>query len=209
ATRALTVTGVGATTIGGVIATTTGTLTKTGTGSLTLSGANTYTGATTVSTGTLRVDGSTAGGAVTVAAGATLRGSGTIGGTVSVSGTLIPGGSPGLLVNGAVTFVSGSTFAIEIGGTAVGTGYDQDQVASGAVTINAGVTLSLIDLSGFSPAVGQTYMILNKTAAGAIGGTFSGLAQGASIANFLGSSLHAQISYVGGDGNDVVLTVTP
>jgi len=192
-----------------VIATTTGTLTKTGTGTLTLAGANTYSGATTVSAGTLKVDGSTGAGAVTVATGATLRGSGTIGGTVSVSGTLIPGGSPGLLVNGAVTFVAGSTFAIEIGGTTVGTGYDQDQVASGAVTINANVALSLIDLGGFSPTVGQTYVILSKVAAGAITGSFTGLAQGATIANFLGSSLHAQISYLGGDGNDVVLTVTP
>jgi uncharacterized protein with beta-barrel porin domain len=155
------------------------------------------------------VDGSTAAGVVTVAAGATLRGSGTIGGTVSVSGTLIPGGSPGLLVNGAVTFAAGATFAVEIGGTAVGTGFDQDQVASGAVTINPGVALSLIDLGGFTPTVGQTFVILNKAAAGAITGTFSGLAQGASIAGFLGSSLHAQISYLGGDGNDVLLTVTP
>ena len=60
-----------------------------------------------------------------------------------------------------------------------------------------------------SKFVGQTFMILNKTSAGAVTGTFTGLAQGAQIANFLGSSLHAQISYIGGDGNDIVLTVTP
>jgi hypothetical protein len=124
-------------------------------------------------------------------------------------GYLMPGESPGQLVTGAVTFVSGATFAIEIGGTAVGTGYDQEQVASGAVTINSGVTLSIIDLNGFTPTVGQSFVILDKVAAGAITGAFTGLAQGATIANFLGSSLHAQISYVGGDGNDLVLTVTP
>jgi hypothetical protein len=94
-------------------------------------------------------------------------------------------------------------------GTAFGTGYDQEQVASGAVTINSGVTLSIIDLNGFTPTVGQSFVILDKVAAGAITGAFTGLAQGATIANFLGSSLHAQISYVGGDGNDLVLTVTP
>ena len=207
--KALTVTGTGNTTVGGVIALTTGALTKTGTGSLTLAAANTYSGTTTVSAGTLSVDGSTAAGATSVAVGATLRGSGTVAGTVSVSGTLMPGESPGQLVSGAVTFVSGAAFAIEIGGTSPGTGYDQEQVASGATTINSSVNLSLLDLGGFMPTVGQTYVILSKTAAGAIGGTFNGLAQGATIANFLGSSLHAQISYAGGDGNDVVLTVTP
>ncbi len=207
--KALTVTGTGNTTVGGVIALTTGALAKTGTGSLTLAGANTYSGTTTVSAGTLSVDGSTAAGATSVAVGATLRGSGTVAGTVSVSGTLLPGESPGQLVSGAVTFVSGAAFAIEIGGTSPGTGYDQEQVASGATTINSSVNLSLVDLGGFTPTVGQTYVILSKTAAGAIGGTFNGLAQGATIANFLGSSLHAQISYAGGDGNDVVLTVTP
>ena len=105
--------------------------------------------------------------------------------------------------------MSGGAFAIEIGGTSAGTGYDQDQVASGAVTINTGVTLSLTAINGFSPTVGQTFVILSQSGAGAISGTFTGLPQGATIANFLGSSLHAQISYVGGDGNDITLTVIP
>ena len=48
-------TGAGNTTISGVIGTTIGTLTKTGAGTLILSGANTYTGATTVSGGTLSI----------------------------------------------------------------------------------------------------------------------------------------------------------
>ena len=55
ATRPLTVTGAGNTTISGVIGTTSGTLAKTGAGTLVLSGANTYTGATTVSGGTLSI----------------------------------------------------------------------------------------------------------------------------------------------------------
>jgi hypothetical protein len=82
-------------------------------------------------------------------------------------------------------------------------------VASGAVTINSSVSMSLVPINGFTPTVGQTFKILSKTATGAINGSFTGLPEGASIANFLGSSLHATISYVGGDGNDIVLTVTP
>ena len=64
-----------------------GGLTKIGTGKLTLSAAHTYTGNTTVSAGTLLVNGSIGNGAVSV--------SGTLGGT----GQINPGGSNGLTVN--------------------------------------------------------------------------------------------------------------
>ena len=67
--------GAGNTTISGVIGTTTGTLTKNGAGTLTLSGANTYTGATTISAGTILVQNASAfsaGTAVTVQNGAAL-----------------------------------------------------------------------------------------------------------------------------------------
>ncbi len=76
ATRPLTVGGAGDTAISGVIGTTTGTLTKDGAGTLTLSTSNTYTGLTTVSTGTLALTVNNALGTnatgTTVASGATL-----------------------------------------------------------------------------------------------------------------------------------------
>ena len=50
--------------------------------------------------------------------------------------------------------------------------------------------------------------IVNNDGTDAIVGTFSGLAQGATITNFRGSGLTATISYMGGsDNNDVVITV--
>ena len=59
-------------------------LTKVGTGTLTLSGANTYSGATTVSAGRLRINGSSSATSYTVLSGATLGGSGVITGNVTV-----------------------------------------------------------------------------------------------------------------------------
>ena len=65
-----------------------------------------------------------------------------------------------------------------------------------------------LDLSGTHvPVNGQTFTIVNNDGADAITGNFTGLAEGATIPNFLGSGLIAKVSYVGGSGNDTVLTV--
>ena len=196
-----------------------GSLIKTGSGTLTLSGANTYTGATTVSTGTLLVNGSLANGAattdVTVASGATLGGTGTINGGTSVSGKLAPGNSPGILNNvGNFAFANNSTFEVEIGGTTAGnavTNHDQLNV-TGTVTIGSTVTLSTLGFNGFVPVAGNTFTIIKNDGTDLISGTFNGLAEGATISNFLGSGLNATITYVANTdmasvGNDVVLSV--
>ena len=81
----LTVDGTGNTSISGVIGGGAGGLTKNGSGKLTLSAANTYTGATSVSAGTLFVTGS-------LTSDVTLTGTGTIGGGGTV-GALSLGGT--------------------------------------------------------------------------------------------------------------------
>ncbi|NBW97906.1 MAG: hypothetical protein EBR28_14575, partial [Planctomycetia bacterium] len=75
-----------------------GGLEKTGANLLTLSGSHSFSGLTTISAGTLAVDGALASG-VNVANAAILGGSGTINGFVAVAngGILAPGNSPGTL----------------------------------------------------------------------------------------------------------------
>lgn len=79
--------------------------------------------------------------------------------------------------------------------------------ASGRFVVNGGVTLSgLFSATTKSAlAVGDTFTIVDNTGPDPIAGTFSGLPEGATLP--IGGAA-ATISYVGGTGNDVTLTVT-
>ena len=170
---------------------------KSGPGILTLSNAsNTYTGTTTVSAGTLLINGDTSGSLMNVTGG-TLGGTGPVGGITAANGTVAPGNGPGLLTSaGNVTFNTGTTFQIEIGGVTPGTEYDRLQVA-GTVNLGAGVTnLSGTLINGFTPEVGQQFTIIQSK--GGITGTF---AQGSFI-SFGGTDF--TITY---NANSVVLSV--
>ena len=117
-------------------------ITKAGAGTLVLSGANTYTGNTTVSAGTLLVNGSLATGAVNVGAGCYLGGTGIIGGntTVSNGAVLIPGaiGANGTLGFGAnLTLAPGATVDFDLSTDNTVDGGANDQIAvSSALTLN-------------------------------------------------------------------------
>ncbi|NLX96511.1 MAG: hypothetical protein GXY83_10080, partial [Rhodopirellula sp.] len=102
---------------------------------------------------------------------------------------------------GEISFAS--TLEINISGTAVDTEYWQLNIA-GDVDLS-GVAL---DLTG-SPALsgGESFTIVNNGGGNPITGTFVGLTEGAVISNLLGSGRDARITYTGGNGNDVVLTV--
>jgi autotransporter-associated beta strand protein len=87
----------------------------TGTGVVTFGGANTSTGATTVSAGVLRVNGSTTS-ATTVQSGATLGGNGSVDSVVVESGgTIAPGNSPGTLtITNGLTWAGGGNYDWQI-----------------------------------------------------------------------------------------------
>jgi len=192
----------------GTIANGTGTvaLTKIGNGTMSLFGANTYTGATTVSSGTLNVVGSLASGsAVSVASGATLRGTGTVGGaTTIVSGGTLKAGisdsSIGTLTFSSTLDTTGATVSLKLNSTN-GT---FDALSANGVTLG-NATLSLTELGSGTLTIGSTFKIVDNTSASSISGTFSGLAEGGTVT--VGSNTFT-ISYIGGTGNDITLTTS-
>jgi hypothetical protein len=94
------------------------------------------------------------------------------------------------------------TYDAEIGGSTACTGYDQMQV-TGTVDVTGG-TLNTTLYNNYKPKAGEKYTIIDNDSNDAVTGTFSGLAEGATF-NLSGNVF--KISYVGGDGNDVVLSV--
>ncbi len=135
--------------------------------------------------------------------GGTLKGTGTTGEVSTASGaTVAPGLSPGCLTSGDLTLVAGSTYQAEIGGADVCTGYDQLKVTGAVDITDATLTTSLYN--SFKPAVGGTYTIIDNDGSDPVIGTFGDLAEGAT---FTVDGYVFKVSYVGGDGNDVTLTV--
>ena len=193
-------------------------LTKAGGGTLTFSAANTYTGSTTITGGTLMVTNTTGSGtgygAVTVKTGATLGGTGAVAGPVSVEsgGTLSVGATGGLgtlTLHGATTLASGSNFLTGLAGTTAGTQYGQLVVKPGGSLALGNATFQ--PTLNYSPTNGDLLFIVNnQNTTGGLSGTFNGLAEGATIT--FGNGSTAQISYLGnfdtlslGTGNDIVV----
>ena len=137
-----------------------------------------------------------------VESGGILKGTGTVGAlSVSSGGTVAPGHSPGCITTTGNLTLNG-TYQAEIGGTNACTDYDQLKV-TGTVDLT-GSTLTTTLYNGFKPSAGQTYTIISNDGTDAVTGTFNGLAEGATFS--VGGYVF-KVTYKGGDGNDVVLSV--
>ena len=130
---------------------TAGGLIKQGGGEFTLSGTNTYTGTTTVSEGTLLVNGSITSD-TTVNDGATLGGTGSINGNVTAAGTgtVNPGNSPGTLtVTG--NYSASTTFEVNSPYLTAGLDGDYDQIvvdgAANKIDLNS-ATITFVSSGG-------------------------------------------------------------
>ena len=169
-----------------------GGLIKIGAGTLALTGANTYSGLTAVNAGILAVNGSL-GGPVSVGADGTLGGSGTVG-NVTVDGNLAPGNSIGTINTGNLTFNAGSVYEVEVDAA----GNSDRTNVTGTVSLGS-ATLSVLAENG-TYGDQTDYLIIDNDAADAITGTFGTITSNLAF-------LDPAVSYVGGDGNDVVLTM--
>jgi autotransporter-associated beta strand protein len=129
-------------------------------------------GSVTVSAGTLIVNGKIMGsvkdvvvddmvvqektiGVMSVGAGGTLGGTGFIEGNTTISGTLSPGMSAGILeFGGNLKLESSSNVRIELGGLIRGLGFDGIDIAGSLIY---GGTLEIVLLGGFAPEEGSVF----------------------------------------------------
>jgi len=187
-----------------------GQLSKTGKGTFTLSGANTYTGGTAVSGGTLLVTNQTGSATGT---GAVQVNSGTLGGTGSISGpvtigngssksTLLAGtaAAPGnLTINSMLTFAAPSTYKWVLNRTTLTAG---KITALGVIINNA--TLTFAPVGSGTLAHGTSFTVIDNISANPIVGTFANLPDGEILTS---GGITVQANYHGGTGNDLTLTV--
>ena len=122
--------------------------------------------------------------------------------SLSVAGVVAPGNSPGKITVLNDFYMNGTgVYKAEI--------LDKDhydQIVAQSVQLSNGGNsskLELVYLPGGTIKKGDTFTIINNNGSAPVQGTFNGLPEGA---EFAVDGATFKISYVGGDGNDVVLT---
>jgi len=168
--------------IDGVIAETTNgvmPVVKQGAGTWILSATNTYTGNTTVNAGKFIVTGGLAGSVVVN------------GGTFRCNASIASN----------LTVAAAGALEVDFAGPTPGTGFDQVTLGNPASTLTLAGALNVV-ATGKLP-FNTPFMIINNPGSVAVSGTFAGLPQNVT---FAASGYNWQISYTGGNGNEVTLT---
>ena len=156
-------------------------------------------GVTTTNNGTI-----VAPNGVKVAAGDILLGTGSVSGAVVVAanGSLNPAGTNATIYNtGNLQVLPNGILNLTTAGSIPGTDYDQINV-TGTVNVSGGV-LRLNVRAGI--AVGNSFTIINNDGTDPVVGQFAG---GTTIRAFNNPLVTFTINYAGGDGNDIVATVS-
>ncbi len=133
-----------------------------------------------------------------------LSGTGVINGIVNNHrGRIDPGTGegPGILGTNDIRFGENSSLTVQINGTTPGAQYDQLRVSG---SVNLDVPELNIELGDTPVLAGSSYTILDNDGTDSIQGIFNGLGERSVI--HMGSRVF-RISYRGGDGNDIVLSV--
>jgi autotransporter-associated beta strand protein len=186
-------------------------ISKIGTGTLALSGLNTYSGGTTVEAGTLLVNnpkGSATGEGTLQVNSGTFGGRSNISGAVTIgsgSGTgayLAPGiKGPGVLaIHNNLTFKADGTYNCDLSLTQG----KADKVIAKGVTIENGAQFALQAKGNQTLPAGTVFTVIENKSRQHISGVFANLPDNSTIT---ANDNTFQVSYEGGDGNDLTLTL--
>jgi cytoskeletal protein CcmA (bactofilin family) len=167
-------------------------------GGLTVKGAGNFSGTIQDDAvgGTLQLDGSCSLPNATVALQQIMQ----FGSAATLGDVTITPSSSGAVTPGPGGILHTKSFAVQDGGFVafVGVGASSQIDVKGTVTLTGARLL----LGGGGLLPGQSVIIIQNDGTDPVAGTFSGLPEGAAV----NGSQIAYVSYVGGDGNDVVLT---
>jgi fibronectin-binding autotransporter adhesin len=154
----------------------TGSLTVNGSGTVILSASNSYSGTTTLSSGTLEIDGTQAGaGTLTTSVGTELNGSGTNDSAIVVNGDMNPGPAGGMGVftaGGGLTLNTGSTLHFDLS-AATPASSDSINVLGSLTLHNNTIT---VNFNG-TPQLGAQYVLFTYTGS-LLGSGFNPVIQG-------------------------------
>lgn len=135
-----------------------GALTKTGAGTLALTGSSSFSGPTSVNSGTLRVDGTLTNSPVIIKSGAIFAGHGSVAAlTLESGGRMELGGTPGALtVTGDLSLIGSSYVLLNL---ASATRYDRLQIG-GSLTVDGTLAIALTE--DYHPASGASFTLFSR-----------------------------------------------